>query len=328
MPHHTMTPCATRIPGWPEGGLLTKPLCRPGTTVLRRLTAAALLLGASALPVAALEVSGSFQLGNNAFALDRAETNVTFPGDLYQWGADVSVKQAITDDFTFTSSVQRELILRNTVYNTLTYRQGFLRIGVGPFFGLFNSSTAILKPGITTSVQLELAGLAFVSFRSDSSIGGRLVEIGDYTQERSDISAGLYVKNVIISGLLQTRKFSQKTATDVETVDTLSVYAFQTDIYRKNTPYKLLLTFGYHQLARSYVHPTETVQHVLNSIVLGTRLDLYLTPFLSTTLDLESSMYTFGNGELLGISNPGPGGYLFRAYAGVTFDLDRQTRTE
>lgn len=320
MPYQTIAPPASRAG--------TRPVQTHRWTAFRRLTAVALLLAGWALPVAALEISGTFRLGNNSFAQDRAETDVTFPGTLDQWGLDLSVKQAITDDFTFSSSLQRELILRNTVYNTLTYRQGFLRIGVGPFFGLFNSPTSILKPGISTSVQLEFAGIAYVLFRSDSSIGGRLVEVGDYTQERSDVSAGLYVKNVIVSGVLQTRKFSQKTAAEVETVDTLSVYALQTDIFRKNAPYKVLLSFGYHQVARSYIHPTETVRHILNSIVLGTRLDLYLTPFVSTTLDLESSMYTFGNGELLGISNPGPGGYLFRLYAGATFDLNRQTRTE
>jgi hypothetical protein len=319
MAYHAIAPPASRTARW---------LADTRLTALRRLAVLAVLLAAPVLQVAALEISGTFRLGNMSFAQTRPETDVAFAGDQYQWGLDLSVKQAITDDFTFSSSLRRELILRNTVYNTLTYRQSFLRIGVGPFFGLFNSTTSVLKPGITTSVQLEFPGVAYVMFRSDSSIGGRLVEVGDYTQERSDISAGLYVKNIIMSGLLETRRFSQKTAADVETIDTLSIYAFQTDMFRKNAPYKILVTFGYHQLGRTFVHPTETVQHTLNSIVLGTKVDLFLTPFLTTSLDLESSIYTFGNGELLGISNPGPGGYLFRAYIGVTFDTDRLTKSE
>ena len=197
----------------------------------------------------------------------------------------------------------------------------FLRIGVGPFFGLFNSTSSILKPGLSTSVQLEFPGIAYMLFRSDSSIGGRLVEVGDYTQERSDIAVGVYVQNVIMSAVLKSRRFSQKTAADAEILDALSVYAFETDIFRKNAPYKVLLSFGYHQLTRSYIHPTETL-HALNSIVLGTNVDIFLTPYLTTSLNLESSVYSFGSDELLGISNPGPGGYLFRAYVGVTFDTD------
>jgi len=282
-----------------------------------------LVLFAAAAPLSSLEVTGTFRLGNMAMAETRPETDLTFPGNQYQWGFDLAVRQAITEDFTFASSLERDLVLRNTVYNTLTYRQSFLSIGVGPFFGVFNSRTAILKPGITTSVQLEFPGVAYVLLRSDSTIGGRLVEIGDYTQERSEISAGLYLRNVIMSGVLRTRKYSQKSAADVETVDSLSIYAFETDIFRKNAPYKVLLSFGYHQLVRSFIHPTETVRHTLNSIVLGTKVDVQLTPFLTSTIDLESSMYTFGSDSLLGISNPGPGGYLFRVYAGVTFDTDR-----
>jgi hypothetical protein len=291
--------------------------CGPGLALL------SLMLLVPLAPLAALEVSVDYRMGSMAFLTNRLETDVTFPGTQFGWGFDVGVTQALAEGFTFASSVERDLVLRNTVYNTLTYQQSFLRIGVGPFFGLFNSTAAVLKPGISTAVQVEFPGVAFVSFRSDSTIGGRLVEVGDYTQERSDISAGFYVRNVIMSGVLQTRTFSQKTAADVETVDSLSIYAFQTDIFRKNAPYKVLLSFGYHQLARSFIHPTETIRQTLNSIVIGTNVDLFLTPYLTALVNLESSVYTFGGDALLGISNPGPGGYLFRASVGVKLNTDR-----
>lgn len=283
----------------------------------------AVLLAAPIPRAAALEISGSFRLGNMSFADDRAEADTEFAGDLLQWGGELSVTQAISEDLVFCSSVRRELVLRNSVYNMLTYRQGFVRIGVGPFFGLFNAAAAILKPGISTSVQLDFPGVAYVMFRSDSSIGGRLVELGDYTQERSDISAGFYARNVIVSGVLETRRFSQKTAADTETVDTLSIYALETDIFRKNSPYKILLSFGYHQLGRAFVHADETVRHQLNSIVVGTFVDMFVTPYLTVSANLESSVYSFGSGALFGVSNPGPGGYLFRAYLGLGFDTEK-----
>jgi hypothetical protein len=312
MAHHPITPLPPRALG------ATRP-------VLPAVLAALLsvLLAGPAMPAGALEISGTFRLGNMSFAEDRAEDDVDFAGDQYQWGAELAVTQAISEDLTFSSSIRRELVLRNTVYNMLTYRQSFVRVGVGPFFGLFNSTASILKPGISTSVQLDFPGVAYVLFRSDSSIGGRLVEIGDYTQERSDISAGFYARNVIVSAVLETRRFSQKTGADAETVDTLSIYALQTDIFRKNAPYKVLLSFGYHQLGRAFVHPDETLRHIINSVVVGTDVDMYLTPYLTVSLNLESSVYSFGSGELFGISNPGPGGYLFRAYAGASLNTEK-----
>jgi hypothetical protein len=229
---------------------------------------ALLLLPVALLP--ALEVGGTFRLGNMAFAYDREEADTTFAGRELQWGLSLFVRQALTEQFTFSSAFQRDQILRNVAYNTVTFRQSFLRIGVGPFFGVFNSRSAVLKPGISTSVQIEFPGVAYLLFRSDSSIGGRLVEVGDYT------------------------------------------------------PYKVLLSFAYQHLTRSFIHADvdAPVRHALNSIVLGTTLDLYVTPFLTTTVELESSVYTFGGEALLGISNPGPAGYLFRAYAGVTLNTD------
>jgi hypothetical protein len=275
--------------------------------------------------IAGLEIGGSFRLGTLGFALDRAQTDATFSGDKLQWGASLSVQQPLSDDFSFASAFERDLILRNTVYNTLTFRQSFLRIGVGPFFGVFNSTVSILKPGLTTSVQVEFPGVAYLYFRSDSTIGGRLVEVGDYTQERSDVAAGIYVGSVILSANLRSRRFSQKTSAAVETVDGLTAYALETDIFRKNAPYKILLSFGYHQLTRTFVDAAlaEPVRHALNSIVLGTNVDMYITGFLTTSLNLESSIYTFGGGSLLGISNPGPGGYLFRVSVGFSLNTDR-----
>lgn len=281
------------------------------------------LLAAVSSPLSALEITGSFRLGTLGFDAGREESETTFAGDVLQWGAQIGVRQSLSDELSFSSNFDRDLILRNTIYNTLTFRQSFLRLGVGPFFGVLNSTTAILKPGITTLVQVEFPGLAYLLFRSDSTIGGRLVEVLDYTQERSDIAAGLYIGNVIMSANLRSRRFSQKTAAEVETVDALTVYALETDIFRKNAPYKALISFGYHNLTRSFIHPDETIKHTLNSIVLGTSVDIFLTAFLTTSLSLESSIYTFGGGELLGVSNPGPGGYLFRTYVGVTFDTDR-----
>ncbi|KKK56632.1 hypothetical protein LCGC14_3062600, partial [marine sediment metagenome] len=67
----------------------------------------------------------------------------------------------------------------------------------------------------------------------------------------------------------------------------------------------------------------EPVKHTLNSIVIGVAADISITDYLVLLLNLESSIYTFGQHELLGIPNPGPGGYLFRASTGIRLDFDR-----
>ena len=290
---------------------------------MKRLLSTAILLTSLATMASGLRIGGRFDLSTLSFKHDRVQTTTAFPGNQVMWGISASVQQDLSDTFSFSSGFHRDLILRNISYNIIEFTQSFLRIGVGPIFGFFNDTASILKAGISTAVQLEFPGIAYLTFRADSSIGGRLVEIGDYTQERSDIAAAVYVKNAIISAEIRSRKYSQKTAADLETVDGITSYSFVTDIYRKNVPYRVGLTFGYQNITRSYISSAATVRHVLNSIVLGTKVELAVTQFLTTSIDLESSIYTFGSEALLGVSNPGPGGYLFRVYAGFTFDTER-----
>ena len=74
-------------------------------------------------------------------------------------------------------------------------------------------------------------------------------------------------------------------------------------------------------MSKSFVGTTTTT-HTLGSLILGTRFELTLFQYVDLAIDLESSIYTFGQGELLGVSNPGPGGYLFRVTSSVSVDVD------
>jgi len=269
-----------------------------------------------------LEIGAGFHIGNLGFTHERTSDQTGFDGSNYPWGLSLYGTQPIADNFILNSGFYMDPILRNTVYTIFTYRERFFSIGVGPFFGPFNSKTSLLKSGISTSVRIELPGVAFLSFRADSSIGGRLTQDGDYIQERSDASIGYYVRNAICSLNLLTRKYTQKT-TSGEVIDSTIEYSFKTDIFQKNIPYKVLLTFGYRKTSKTFIENNASVSHTLGSILVNTRIDVELTTFLKFIVDLENSIYTFGQDELLGISNPGPGGYLFNLNAGFSIDVDK-----
>jgi hypothetical protein len=277
------------------------------------------LLGGAAQ---ALEIGGLFQTGNLGFAADRLKTDTTFTGSDYFYGGSLFLKHQFADNLSLEGGFTRDLILRNLVYSMLSYRVQYISLGVGPFFGTFNDLHTVLKSGITTSVRLELPGVIFAQLRSDNSMAGRLVETGDYIQEGNDITLGFYVTNAICSLGLITKKFTQKQEA-AEVVDSLSEYYFQVDIFQKNLPFRLVFTFSYQSLGKAFYDGTSNPVHTLNSIVLGTEADINLSGFLALVLNLDSSIYSFGQDELLGISNPGPGGFLFRASAGFRLDLSK-----
>ncbi|MBN1835870.1 MAG: hypothetical protein JW820_08460 [Spirochaetales bacterium] len=280
---------------------------------------AALLLAPVALP--ALELGGSFRFDNLGFTTDRIATDTTFTGLDYFWGGELHLTHELSDALSLEAGFARDDILRHLAYALFEYRLDYFRLGLGTFLGTFNSTSQLLNSGIITSIGLELPGVAFVRFRSDNSIGGRMVETGDYLQERSDISLGFYVPNVICSLNLQTRSFTQKQGSSLEVVDSLTIYSFKTDIYRKNLPFRILLTFGYQTLAKKFIDGATDPTNTLNSIILGAQLDLNVSRCLSLDFALDSGIYSFGQDQLLGVSNPGPGGYLFRASAGFSLDL-------
>lgn len=288
------------------------------TTILLVLLLLAFLPG----ELFALEIGATVNLENLALDNDRAESADSFSGNNYYWGGSLFASHAFSEELSFETGFYQDTILRNVLYSTLHYNTEYLSLGVGPFFGFFNSTSTILKSGISTSIKFSLPGVVFVLLRSDTSIGGRLVETEDYIQASSDLALGFYVRNAICTLNLRNKKFTQKQSS-LETVDNLTEYSFDTEVFQKNFPYQITLSFAYQILDKKYVGPATTTRHTLNSIIIGTEADIALNRYLNLLLSLDSSIYTFGQNELAGVSNPGPGGYTFRAYTGCSVNLDR-----
>ncbi|MBN1686631.1 MAG: hypothetical protein JW852_08250 [Spirochaetales bacterium] len=295
------------------------------TIPIRRFLFGFLCLLTTGFPLQAFEVSTEFQIGNLGFAADRKSTATDYPSQ-FPWGVSIYGSEQITQDLGVDIGFYSDRTLKNISYTNLRYTQRFFTLGVGPFFGFFNSSTSLLKPGISTAVRLDFPGIIFIEFRADSSIGGRLVQEGDYLQERSDVTAGFYVLNAIANVNLLTKSYTYRTK-EQEIIDSFVEYSFSTDIYQKNVPYRVLLTFAYQKRGKSYTPISGTqapTVHDLNSLVLGTRIDLTITRYLSIMADLESSIYNWGSAgdALITFPTSGIGAYFFNATAGVTLNID------
>jgi hypothetical protein len=281
----------------------------------RCLLIALVLLAASAGAAFSMDIGLEGWLGNLGFASTMTEADAAFPGADYFWGLSLYGSQAISDAISIETGFYSDQILRNTSYTLFSYHANFLTIGFGPFFGLFNDWTTLMKSGISTSVRIEVPGVVFLSFRSDSSIGGELVTVGDYQQVRNDISCGVYLPNAICTLSLNSRSFGQKTATD-EVVDSLSEYSFSTDIFKKNVPYRLIVTIAAQGLTRTFVG--SGAYATLDSVILGTEVDLTITKDILANVGIEGNVYSFGQGALVGSCDT----FLFRTFAGVKLNVD------
>jgi hypothetical protein len=258
----------------------------------------------------ALEIGAEGWTGDIGFNQARTATDTSLPGEYFFWGWSLSASQAITDNVSFKADVGSDPLLRNVAHAIFTYQENFLSVGIGPFFGFFNDPSTVLKSGISTSIRLEAPSIAFVSFRSDSSISGELLLVGDYLQTRNEIALGFYVPNAICTLSLATREFEQKQSEDT-VIDKLTEYAFSTDIYQKNVPYRVVLTFSYQELSRSFVDAV--VISMLDSFVVGAEIDVTLSKTVTLRTGFDTVIYSFGVGNLAA-SDPY---FLFHATAGV-----------
>ena len=278
-----------------------------------------ILLALLSLPVSAVEITTLVHGGNLTFDKSSTAVQSSLSGTKYYYGLSILGQQAVNQNLTLKAGLKYDPILRYTTHTTFQYSRDFYTISVGPFFGLFNSWNPIMKSGISTAVRVDFPGIAYAAFRSDSSIAARFTKKGDYLQEYNNIAVGYYVPHAICSLNLTTKRYvSQQTAT-LEVDDSFTEYAYQVDIFQKNVPLRVLLSFAYQQLERTYDSGGTSTSNTLNSLIFGTHFRYELTPSITLITNLDSNVYSFGKAGSAAIVLPssGIGQFLFRSEIGL-----------
>lgn len=275
--------------------------------------------------LSAMELTTSLTTGNLGFDRNSTATLSSFSGTTFPWGISLYGKKNITDNISIKAGLFYDPILRYTTKTLFLYRYSFFQLGLGPFFGIFNTPQTIMKSGISTSVHIELPGIVFATFEADSSIGARFVKVGDYIQEKNKISLGYYIPNAICSVNLITKSFVVKQEKTLEVDDSFTEYSFKTDIYQKNVAFRALLSFGYQTLSRSYLDTLsgKTTSNTLNSLIFGSNFTFRISKNLSFSVALDSNIYSFGYQDATPLTLPdsGIGLYLFRLTTGITVKI-------
>ncbi|MCF6334929.1 MAG: hypothetical protein L3J12_04245, partial [Spirochaetales bacterium] len=162
------------------------------------------------IPVSGMEISTLFHISDISFDKTDTSTVSTFSGTYYPWGISIFGKDNISDDIILKAGVFYDPILRYTTFTLFEYQHSFFKLGLGPFFGLFNTAQTPMKSGISTSVQVEFPGFIYASLKADSSIGSRFIKAGDYIQEFNEIAIGYYIPNAICSFSITSKSFITK----------------------------------------------------------------------------------------------------------------------
>ena len=268
----------------------------------------------------ALEVGGSFQLGNIGFTEDRSSADTSYSGLNLFWGGSLFLSHKITDTFSVETGFSRDPILMNDAYALVLSSTDYFTLGVGAFLGLFNTDASILKSGLTISARLGIPGALYISARTDNSLGARAQLSGDYTVEATELSLGFYVKNAIVS-LDMTSKDFINSQDAVQIIDDLTRYGVTVNIFRKNTPMRIVLTTAYQTVSKEFMDGAANPAAVLNSIILGAGLDVQLGR-VGLYAEFSAAAYSWGTGLLAMTPGLGYETFLWEGNAGFRVNLD------
>ena len=253
-----------------------------------------------------LNIEAFFTASNADFTDERTEeTRVLDPMD-FQLGFRAKAALPVSDAFFVEIEAARDSVLRNILFIDFVHRDERITTSVGPYFGVLNeleSPWQYFRPGLSAMVQVRFAHRVSFSFRSLYPFSRRLTSVGDYVQESARMTSSVYLSNAVLSAEYKDTAYTSLESTGTQ-INERQEYAFVADLHQKNTPYRIRLTFAYHDRTLTFASaPPDTPEvHSTGSLVLGPRLELDFAHF-TYILDLNNAVYTFGKKDLIGVFN-------------------------
>jgi hypothetical protein len=265
-----------------------------------------------------IEAGGFFGNFGLPWAGEAAMTEVQYPANLWLYGGQAAFVQDLGENFSLRVEYETDTVLRNIVRGVVSYETGIASISAGPMVGALNTPATLLKAGIDIGFRLDVPGMVFFSTQVESSMGAGMVASGDYSQERSELTAGWYVYNAICTVSLLSKRYTRILDSGDALVDASNDYTFSVDVHKKGAPYRIIADLGYRSMTRAY--PDDTVDG-LGAVALGAKVSADISPMVTLDASLDSGVYVFGLENLAG-RGPAPESFIFSTGLALTIHLE------
>lgn len=276
----------------------------------------------SVFSVYALDIEAGGTFGNLGFAEDRKETDTDLGADSYNWGLHAILSLPLSPGLQLTTGIERDPMTENRIRLAFTHDSQYVTMSVGTYLGVLESFDSPLQfpSGIAASLEARLPGVGYAQVAAGRPLNQEPTTVGEYWQQHTEVGIGFNLPNVIAGFHFRTAQKLTAT-TSGQTRDERTEYALTTDIFSKNVPYTVFLTFGYRDYRRVFLVGGEAdTTHAAGSLLFGARVNVSLTSTLSFFTGLSNGVYTFGREALLG--SFAESDYLFQTEAGVSLSLN------
>ncbi len=232
-----------------------------------------------------------------------------------RWGFDASIEDQLTDALSGKIRFDNDPENGNTLSARANYRTSYLEISAGPSFGILNSSSSggianLFQPGIGIGFKLLAPGSVVASADTDFALPSPATSTGQMYLQKSEISVGFYLPNVLCSAGI-----SQRTNTETGgVIRGITDMGFYTEAFKKGAPYRASVNFIY-RVMDYYVAADSIANTKTGHLVLGGGVTVEPTNDLSLFLKGEGALYSFSlKNQLNGLEK-----FLFDARLGVTY---------
>jgi hypothetical protein len=205
-------------------------------------------------------------------------------------------------------SFDRDPILMNRVFARAIWDMDFINIELGPYFGLFNSSTGQVSPGASLALHVRIPQWRFFAFfQRDTPMGkDNLIGPGDYIQSYSEIKAGAILPFGSLALSLIDRNSTIQDDQSVDIVNQWVRYNLALEFARPTNPFGLKIDLGYQELRWTYRLPfplNTEMKYTYKNIYAG--LDLsYRIGMLTLSLGMEAPLYPWVYHQIQSLKDP------------------------
>ncbi len=211
------------------------------------------------------------------------------------WGGSLYYRAATEgeEDFNWGFSFTKDPLMGFTLNGELSVKKYWYSISLGPALGILNESWTLIKPGLSSKIQVEWPGILF------AGIGGTIIPggLGDLKDNYSSSSSFLTIGFYLLPEHIRCY-FTQvgKTYSSREKGETRNYksYIFYTDFYKKNSVFKLKTKLGY-EILKKDAGTKGCIE--MKNILIGIRTDFFIKNSFTLYLGLDSRIYPQSSGK-------------------------------
>jgi hypothetical protein len=215
----------------------------------------------------------------------------------------------LTNQFTqtwgFHLGFDRDPMLMNRIFARATWDIGSIGLEVGPYLGLFNSSTGQVSPGFSVVLHVRIPRWRiFSAFQHDTTLGREhLIGPGDYIQSYSAIKAGAVLPFGRLTLSLIYRNSTIQDDLGMDVLNQWIRYNLGLEISRPPNPWGLRIDLGYQRLQWTYHIGLQPLDYGYGDVYAGLELS-YRIGYLRLFLGLETPLYPWVYPQIQSIEDP------------------------